>query len=236
MLTRPRRRALLRAGAFALVASVPTLVLAYLVRAEAPGLLDLDVSVVEATTTFTREHPAVETAATVWSEVFEPRYVNLAGAVLALWVWRRHGLATRALWAVGTLLASWGVAVLAKQVVGRARPVVEDALVHAPGFSFPSGHATASATAAVTLTLLVWPVLGPRARVVVPLVAGSVVVLTSLDRLLLGAHFPSDVVAGCLLGATLSTASYLGYVGWNPQHPGDLPEPDHGPTRPAKDS
>jgi undecaprenyl-diphosphatase len=56
------------------------------------------------------------------------------------------------------------------------------------------------------------------------------VVLTSLDRVFLGVHYPSDVVAGILFGIGLGTASYVGYLGWNPG-PDDSPPPE-GETGP----
>ena len=68
-----------------------------------------------------------------------------------------------------------------------------------------------TAAAALTTTLLLWPLLGPRGRVVVPVVAGTVTLLTAADRVLLGVHHPSDVVAGVLLGTALVGASAIGY-------------------------
>jgi len=215
--TTVRRRALLRAAAFGLGVSVPVFVLAYLVRAEAPGLTQLDEKTIVAATGFTREHPTFQQALIVWQELLQARWVNLAGALLCVWVWRRHGLATRALWAFGTLMVAWVLQLGAKGLVQRARPVVEDALEHAPGSSFPSGHATNTAAAALTLTLLVWPLLGRRGRVVVPVVAGTVTLITAADRVFLGVHYPSDVVAGILLGTAMAGASYIGYRGWNAQ-------------------
>ncbi|GIG23244.1 phosphatase PAP2 family protein [Cellulomonas chitinilytica] len=217
--TTVRQRALLRAAAFGVGVSVPVFVLAYLVRAEAPGLTRFDQETIESATAFTREHPAFLRALVVWQELLQARWVNLAGALLCLWVWRKHGLATRALWAFGTLMAAWVLQLAAKGLVQRARPVVEDALEHAPGSSFPSGHATNTAAAAVTLTLLVWPLLGRRGRVVVPVVAGTVTLVTAADRVLLGVHYPSDVVAGMLLGTAMAGASYIGYRGWSAQPP-----------------
>ena len=216
---RSRRRAVLRAVAFGVGVSVPVFALAYLVRAEAPGLARLDQEAIAAATSFTREHPAFLRALVGWQELLQPGWVNLAGALLCLWVWRRHGLASRASWAVVTLLAAWALQIGAKELVQRARPVVEDALEHAPGTSFPSGHATNTAAAAIILTLLVWPLLGRRGRVVVPVVAGAVTVITAADRVLLGVHYPSDVVAGILLGTAMAGASFLGYQGWSPTQP-----------------
>jgi undecaprenyl-diphosphatase len=157
-------------------------------------------------------------------------WVNPVVALVCLWAWRRHGMRTRATWAFVTLLVSWGLTQLMKRVVARTRPVVEDAVAQADGFSFPSGHATNTAAAALTVTLLVWPLLGPRGRVAVPAVGGALVVLTALDRVLLGVHHPSDVVAGVLVGTAMVGASYLGYVGRAPRLPEPrLPGPDPRP-------
>jgi membrane-associated phospholipid phosphatase len=213
--TRTRTRALTRAVVWGLVGFVPFLLLAWLVRTNGP-LHDADQAVVAAATAVTAAHPAFETALVVWSGVTQPGLVIVAGALLALWVWRRRGLTSRAAWAVVTLLVSWGLVQLAKEAVGRVRPLVDGSFVDAPGYSFPSGHATSAATAAVTLTLLVWPLLGTRGRVVVPVVATLLTLLTCADRIFLGVHYPTDVVAGVLLGTVVSTSSYLGYRGWNP--------------------
>ncbi len=207
----PRR--LLRALGLAAALGLPVAVLALVVRSEASPIVSFDQSVVRAATDLTRPHPGWTRALTVWQELLQPRWVYLAGSLLCLWVWRRHGLRTRALWAVSTLMASWGLALLAKLAVQRARPVVEDAVSNAPGYSFPSGHAANTAAAGLTLTLLVWPLLGRRARVAVPLLVVAVVGATGADRVLLGVHYPSDVAAGWLLGCALAGGSYLGFLG-----------------------
>ncbi|WP_277212661.1 phosphatase PAP2 family protein [Isoptericola croceus] len=209
-----RARALVRAAAVGLAGFLPVLVLAWLVRSEAPGVLDADHAAVAAAVEATRDRPVLEAGLVVWQEITQPRWVVLAGGLLCLWVWRRRALGGRALWAFGTLLAAWALSVLAKEAVGRLRPQVDDAITAAPGFSFPSGHAMAAATAAVTLTLLVWPLRGRRGRVAVPVLAAVLTLVTAVHRVMLGVHFPSDVAAGTLLGATFAGASYLGYVGW----------------------
>ena len=212
-----RQRALLRATVFGAAVSLPVLVLAYLVRAEAPGLTRLDGETIVAATSFTREHPELLHALDVWQEMLRPIWVNLAVGLVCLRVWRRYGLPTRALWAFLTVLVAWALQVGAKGLVQRARPVVQDALEHAPGSSFPSGHAANTAAAALATTLLVWPLLGPRGRVAVPVVAGAITLITAADRVFLGVHHPSDVVAGVLLGAAIVGASWIGYQGWSPR-------------------
>ncbi|WP_273653313.1 phosphatase PAP2 family protein [Cellulomonas fimi] len=228
--TTVRRRALVRAATLGAVVALPVVVLAFLVRAQVTAVVRFDEAVIAAATDVTRADPTLRTALVVWQEAFRAVFVNAAGALVCLWVWRRHRLGTRALWAVGTLLAGWVLQLAAKGLVQRARPVVEDAVEHAPGSSFPSGHATNTAVVAVTLTLLVWPLLGRVGRVVVPAVAGLAVVVTAADRVMLGVHYPSDVVAGILLGVAIAGASYVGYRGWGADTPppADVPDVPHG--------
>ena len=218
-----RARRILRAVVVGATLAVPVAVLAYLVRAQTGPVVDLDHSAVRAGTDLTREQPVFRAVLLAWQTAFQARWVNLAVTLLCLWAWRRHGLRTRAQWAFVTLMLTWGLNLVVKTGVQRARPVVDEAVAHAPGFSFPSGHAMNTAAAGLIVTALVWPLLGPRARVAVPVVAALLVVLTGVDRVLLGVHYPSDVVAGVLLGCAVAGGSYLGYVGWSPARPTDLP-------------
>ena len=86
---------------------------------------------------------------------------------------------------------------LLKPLVGRLRPPRDHlgltAIVTLPlGPSFPSGHATQSFAVATCLGLL-----APRLRTG----ALALATLIALSRVYLGVHFPSDVLAGALLGA-----------------------------------
>jgi membrane-associated phospholipid phosphatase len=211
-----RRRNLLRAAGFSLGLTVPVAVLAYVVRAGVGPVLSFDHALISAGTDFARDTPGLRSALLAWQEAFNARWVNLAAALVCLWVWRRRGMTSRALWAFLTILVAWNLGLVVKFVVQRARPVVEEALTHAPGYSFPSGHTTNIAATGLTVILLVWPLLGPKGRVVAPVLVGLAVLLTAVDRVLIGAHYPSDTVAGILLGVAMAGGSYLGYIGWRP--------------------
>ncbi|MEK6561350.1 MAG: phosphatase PAP2 family protein, partial [Nitrospirota bacterium] len=85
-----------------------------------------------------------------------------------------------------------------KHIIGRPRPKIMEAFGLTlgpsliPGFdSFPSGHATSAFAFASTLTTFY-----PWMRY--PLYAYAV--LVSISRIYVGAHFPSDVFAGIILG------------------------------------
>jgi len=90
---------------------------------------------------------------------------------------------------------------LVKALISRARPETLVWLNPFLSFSFPSGHATASMTLfgffAVAATHLL--PLGIKRRVVITLCV-VVIALVGMSRLVLGAHFLSDVVGGWLLG------------------------------------
>jgi membrane-associated phospholipid phosphatase len=102
-------------------------------------------------------------------------------------------------WAAGTagVVAAHAAGVVVKRVVRRVRPALEDvpALVSTPSrLSFPSAHSTSTAAAAVGFA----PMLGAP---VMATVTGAMLV----SRVLLGVHYPSDVVSGAALGATVAT-------------------------------
>jgi membrane-associated phospholipid phosphatase len=86
-----------------------------------------------------------------------------------------------------------------KYFVDRARPSL-DQLTGFSGTSFPSGHATAAATAYAAFALLIGI---NRTRTVKQIGAGSaaaIAIFIGGTRVLLGVHWTTDVVAGLLLG------------------------------------
>lgn len=96
-----------------------------------------------------------------------------------------------------------------KALVDRTRPPLVWQLVTAPGHSFPSGHAT-NATAFVLVSALALPRGSGRGscrRVAVLLGAATIIGLVGASRVVLGVHWPTDVVAGWILGAEIAGAT-----------------------------
>ncbi|MFJ2904449.1 phosphatase PAP2 family protein [Streptomyces sp. NPDC091279] len=130
------------------------------------------------------------------------RALSRAGEHGALWL--AAGLAgalvdgpRRGSWLRATALTAGAHAVSmgVKRVVRRPRPARVEPLVTTFGrHSFPSSHATSAAAAAVALGAL-------GAPAVVPLAAAM-----CASRLVVGVHYPSDVLAGAALGALTARA------------------------------
>ncbi|MER5771292.1 phosphatase PAP2 family protein [Streptomyces sp. NPDC001985] len=134
----------------------------------------------------------------------------MAAAVVWLW-WRRDRVF--AAWIAATAVLSALLQQVLKWAVGRERPQWTDPVDSAHFAAFPSGHAM---TATVACGLLLWVLArrgvrsGPRWWWSVAAAAVSVLGV-GLTRLYLGVHWPTDVLAGWLMGACCVTLAITLY-------------------------
>lgn len=128
-----------------------------------------------------------------------PLAVATVVVVVAL-VLRQHVRA--ATWAAGVMIGASTTVYLLKRWFERDRPVWDEPVHALDSYAFPSGHASGIASAmgvAVVLTLLFVRRRSLRRSMVGLWVL--LVVLVGLDRIFLGVHSVSDVVAGYAVGA-----------------------------------
>ena len=179
----------------ALIASIALATLTYVVITEA-AINALDLSIVlwaEAHRT-----PSI-TPLMVWaSRLGGPSIVSAYAALMILaCIVRRQLLA-----AVATAVVVYGGVVLnvaVKTLVHRVRPVTEHPLVRLETFSYPSGHAAASMIfGGLLIIALRQTETSFSMEVVVRSLIALWVALVCCSRVYLGAHYPTDVVAGLL--------------------------------------
>lgn len=195
--------------------------LAVLVETAWTPLERLDADVAEAADRWVRAGPARESVLRVLSDwVWDPFAFRGAALVLCVWLWRRGGR-RHVLWAAVALGAAVGISGLCKIAFDRPRP--QGMAVTGPGGSFPSGHVITATVGAGVVVLLLLPYLSSRVRPWVYALAAISVVGVGLTRVVLGAHFLSDVVAGWFLGAAVLAAS-IAVFAWRDADPLVPPE------------
>jgi undecaprenyl-diphosphatase len=98
-------------------------------------------------------------------------------------------------------LGAEGLNQILKRFYHRLRPEAFFDYVRPENYSFPSGHAVVSACFYGMLAILLTAhVRGVAGRWAIRAAAGAVMLIIGLTRVYLGVHYPSDVVAGYLLG------------------------------------
>jgi undecaprenyl-diphosphatase len=149
-------------------------------------------------------HPSLDAVAVVLSRL---------GGTVAMWTFclglMGGLLLARRGWQAGLVGASmggtWVLHLAVKAWLERSRPaewapLVEEPPIPAMVYSFPSGHAIASAALVTALIILLWPT---RWRWLAFALGALWAAAMGLARMYLGAHYASDVAAG-----------WVGSIGW----------------------
>jgi undecaprenyl-diphosphatase len=130
-------------------------------------------------------------------------------AVILVFIWDRRGGWLMAIGAISSLLDNEIKVMLERQ---RPTPDLVHILTPAPGYSYPSGHAVFFTWISFMLAFAVAPRIPPRLRWIPWVVAAVVIVLGCVARVWAGAHWPSDVIGGFLLGI-----GWCSFVLWLPE-------------------
>jgi membrane-associated phospholipid phosphatase len=132
-----------------------------------------------------------------------------AVAVIALFIVERRAGWLMLIGSISSLLDN-----VIKLVISRQRPPADLVHILSPttGFSYPSGHAVFFTWMSFMLAFSLAPKVAPTFRPLLWMVAAIVIVLTCIARVWAGAHWPSDVLGGVLLGIGWSA-----FVLWLPE-------------------
>jgi undecaprenyl-diphosphatase len=128
----------------------------------------------------------------------------VAGFLLLQGLWRR------ALFVMAASFGGWFLNGALKQLFQRPRPDVVPHLREAMSMSFPSGHALQSAVVYLTLGALSMHIAQRRLmKVYCMTVAMLATALVGASRIYLGVHYPTDVLAGWLLGLSWALLCWM---------------------------
>ena len=141
--------------------------------------------------------PALVAVARAFTTLGEPTVLISAGVACALWLWyagHRH----LPLLLITIVMLGRGLSELQKYWVARVRPDIGAHLVVVKTASFPSGHAASSMVFFLALALVLtqgkpWNRVAVAAAIALSLVIGA-------SRVMLGVHWPSDVIGGWAFG------------------------------------
>jgi undecaprenyl-diphosphatase len=113
----------------------------------------------------------------------------LLAAFVAFWFARQHKTLDAAAIAIG-LSGGGALNSILKVLLSRPRPGLFPPLVHASGFSFPSGHVAASVAVYGFLAVQLWRH-GHRGLAILSV---AWVLMVAVSRIYLGVHYPSDAL------------------------------------------
>ena len=172
------------------------------VIAPSAGIRELDEGGVARAVGLLADVTWLESAGRLWSDLTRPWVVHALVLAVALALVARRRVPPHALVVVPLGIVGWGLGSACKVIVERPRP--EAAVIDYTTWSYPSGHSTNVALGAVLLITLLQAVRTAWVRWGATVVALVVVALTAADRIVLGVHYPSDVVMGLTLGAVMA--------------------------------
>jgi membrane-associated phospholipid phosphatase len=163
---------------------------------------------------FAVHHPGVVQASRVITDFGSPVVVDVLAAVTATLLWLRRRVGD-ALFVVTVRLVTMGADTLLKNAIRRPRPTLPHPLAHAFSFSFPSGHASGAASVYLPVVAVLATALPEFARRASVAAATLLCLAVAGSRVVLGLHYPSDVIAGLALGV-MFTLLFVPLRTWRP--------------------
>lgn len=148
----------------------------------------------------TLETSTLNAVYTLFTEMGSVWFVASLSVILILFLWFKAKDKWATLVFVVAIGGNGALTWLLKQIYERGRPSINEA-IDAVGFSFPSGHSMGSLVFYGFLIYLTIRSHQKRAvKIALSMALGLLILLIGTSRIYLGAHFPSDIIAGYLAG------------------------------------
>ena len=117
---------------------------------------------------------------------------------------RRRGFRLESTLIAGATVVAYLAGAVVKFAEHRGRPVSPVNLAPESEFSFPSGHVLVVAVVVVVAVGLAWTHLTRAARILAAVASTGAILLIALDRLVVGAHWLTDVVGSVALAGIIA--------------------------------
>ncbi len=115
----------------------------------------------------------------------------------------------RALTIIGCVIIGALLNVVLKQILNRPRPDVLYRWMEETSSSFPSGHTAASSSFYLAMIVVLRKVIeNKKLRISIITISSILLVIIPITRVVLGVHYPSDVLGGFLVGFTVVFSIY----------------------------
>lgn len=151
---------------------------------------------------------ALESLGTLIAEITTPFVIVALTLIAAVVLWGRRRRSDAVILA-GSVFIAYLLSGIAKELVGRSRPIAPINLAPEAEPSFPSGHVLVVATVAFVALGLAWAYLDRTARIPWTIAAVVVVGVVSLDRLVVGAHWLTDVLGALALACVIGSCAMI---------------------------
>ena len=121
--------------------------------------------------------------------------------MLIFWIFFKDYLPS-CLFGTGVLI-TYLINQLLKQIITRERPSMS-VLLNAEGYSFPSGHSMITVVCYGLVAFFIGlHISSNKQKIILYMVAGSIIVSVGLSRYILNVHFLTDIVSGFLFGSII---------------------------------
>lgn len=154
--------------------------------------------------------PLLTNVFTIITSAINPPII-IAWVLILVMVFLSKGWKIEAAFLAGNLLLHGILIKLIKLVYQRSRPTIPH-LVEEGGYSFPSGHAMATAIVLGTLIIIAQQRIqqNQMKRLVQVLMLGFIIAIMA-SRVYLGVHYPTDVIGGALMGFAILNIEFPFY-------------------------